>query len=451
MDVERALVCKIVSTGQLEDAISKGVRSDLFWDDECRDVFDYIVDHARKYKSTPSTAALKSDKEDFDFLLVQEPLEYLIDKFSKAAKKRLAQEMVVELAKITDDPQYSDEVDLRFLEASRKLATLVPMTEVHRFVGDMEKRQKEYDQDKKDLSDGKRVLMKYGFPTLDRVTGGMASHEFITMSGFSGLGKSTFLKVVAFNVWAQGFTPLFITLEEEAKLIAQKFDAMAASLNFTRLKHLDLSDEEYENWRGLRERLRNSTAEIPIIDKIRHCTPEHVFAETVRYKPDLVLVDYISLMRSSRPGQKGGMSMWQSISEITQDLKQNARTLGVPILAAAQTNRSGSKDGAELDNIGNSISIVQDSDVVLGLFSDEEMRERNLMEIRVNKNRRGPLTKFQAKWDHDGVNFHEKDAHDMFKREDDETAEEFTKRLVHENEAPKGGKRKRPGGDLPYT
>ena len=443
MDVERALVCKIISTGQLEEAISKGIRSDLFWDDECKDVFEYITDHARRYKQTPSTAALKTDREDFDFVLVQEPLEYLIDKFTKAAKKRLAQDMVIELAKMTDDPEHGDDIDLRFLEASRRLAMLAPSTEVHRFVGDMDKRYKEYEEDKKDRDSGKKVSMLYGFPTLDRVTGGMAHHEFITISGFSGLGKSTFLKVVAFNVWVQGFTPLIITLEEEGKLIAQKFDAMAGALNFTRLKHLDLSEEEMANWRAMRERVRNSTSDIPIIDKIRHCSPENVFAETVRYKPDLVLVDYITLMRSSRPGQKG-MSMWQSISEITQDLKMNARTLGVPILAAAQTNRSGGKDGAEMDNIGNSISIVQDSDVVIGLFADDEMRERKLMEIRVNKNRRGPLIKFQARWDHDAVTFHEKDAHDMFRRDEDETPEAFTKRLAHENDPPKQ-QRKRPG------
>jgi hypothetical protein len=45
------LVSKIISTGQLEDAISKGVRPDLFADDECREMFEYVTDHARRYKS----------------------------------------------------------------------------------------------------------------------------------------------------------------------------------------------------------------------------------------------------------------------------------------------------------------------------------------------------------------------------------------------------------------
>jgi replicative DNA helicase len=180
------------------------------------------------------------------------------------------------------------------------------------------------------------------------------------------------------------------------------------------MKQLALEPEQMKRWREYREEIRETTAEIPIIDNIRFCTPEHVYAETVRYKPDVVVIDYISLMRSGRPGQKGN-SMWQAITEITQDLKQNARVLGIPILAAAQTNRSGGKDGAELDNIGNSISIVQDSDKVIGLFADDEMKQRKEIEIRLNKNRRGRLGKFKALWDHDAQQFREENLRD-FKR-----------------------------------
>lgn len=412
MDIERALVSKIVSTGQLEDAISKGVRSELFADDECRDVFDFIVSHARQYKTPPSQKALAHERPEFEWEHAQEPLDYFIKKFLIFAKRRFANDLVIELAKMCDDPGQGEEIDLRFLEASRELATLVPSSEVHRFVGDMDKR---IEEQKRRQKEGKPPGIPFGFPKLDEWTGGMQAHEFITVAGFSGFGKSTLLKAIAFNVWAGGKTPLIITLEEERTLVAQQFDAMAASLDFNKLKQLQLSEEQMEKWEKYREKIQETAAEIPIIDNIRHCTPEHVFAETVRYKPDLVVIDYISLMRSGRPSQRG-MSMWQAITEITQDLKQNARTLGIPIIAAAQTNRQGGKDGAELDNIGNSISIVQDSDKVIGLFADDEMKDRNEMEIRLNKNRRGRLGKFKAIWNHDEQIFRQKILNDFFQR-----------------------------------
>jgi replicative DNA helicase len=412
MDIERALVSKIVSTGQLQDAIAKGVRVDLFSDEECAEVFDHIVGHARRYGSPPSLKALQHDREQFEVELVQEPLDYIIDKFIVMAKRKFAQDMVEELALITNDPEKGQDIDLHFLEVSRKLATLVPSSEVHRFVGDMEQRIAEQEEMQKQ---GKQPGIPFGYPTLDAKTGGMLPHEFITVAGFSGFGKSTFLKSVGFNVWAGGYTPLIITLEEEKKEIAKQFDAMAASLDLTKIRQLGLAPDDFKRWRELKERLKDSAADIPIIDNLRHATPDAVFAETVRYKPDVVILDYLTLMRSGRPTHRSA-SMWQTITEITQDLKQNARTLGIPILAAAQTNREGGKDGAELGNIGNSISIIQDSDKVIGLFADDQMKERQEMELRLIKNRRGALCKVKAIWNHDEQIFREKILNDMFKR-----------------------------------
>ena len=446
MDVERALVSKIISTGQLEEAISKGIRADLFADDECREIFEHIVEHTRKYKTPPSMKAMQEDRPNFEIEMIQDSLAYVIDKFITMAKRRLANDQVLELAAICNDPEKGHDIDLHFLEVSRNLAMLAPSTEVHHFVGDMGKRIKEHERRKRE---GEKRGLPWGFPTLDAWTDGIAPHMFCTVSGFSGLGKSTFLKATAFNIWAKGNTPLFITLEEEADHIAEQFDAMAASLDYIKLKQLDLSIEQMAHWKRYRDEIREKAADIPIIDKIRHCTPDNIFAETVRHNPDVVFVDYISLMRSSRPG-KSGMSMWQSITEITQDLKQNARTLGIPIVAAAQTNRSGGKEGAELDNIGNSISIIQDSDIVVGLFADDEMREHKQMEVRVNKNRRGPLGKFKAVWDYGTLTFRERESVDGFKRDSSESKEEYIARLAREAEERQGKnalktRKKRPG------
>jgi replicative DNA helicase len=411
VDTERALVSKIISTGQLEEAVSKGIREDLFADPECQDVFRFLLGYARRYKSPPSMQVVKEEKPDFEWEHIQDPLDWLIDRFTVLAKRRLANDMLEELARACDDPERAEKIDLEFLEVSRKLATLVPSTEVGRFKADMEKRIKEYEER---VEEGHKHGIPFGFPTLDEWTGGIQPHEFVTVSAFSGLGKSTFLMRLAFNAWMNDFTPLFISLEMERGQILRKFDAMAASLDYTALKHLQLSEEQLENWREKREEIQAKAAEIPVIDSIRHCTPDHIFAETVRHKPDLVVVDYISLMRSSSPSRN--VSMWQSITEITQELKQNARTLGIPIVAAAQTNRQGGKDGAELDNIGNSISIIQDSDIVIGLFADDDMKEREEMEIRLNKNRDGKIGKFVALWSHRNLDYREKTMRDMFHR-----------------------------------
>lgn len=417
MDIERAVVSKIITTGAIEEALSKGLRPEHFADEECREMFIYILDHVRSYKNAPSANAVKMARPKFELFHTTDPLQYLIDQFIITVKRRVAQEMAVELARRADNPDLGENIDLEFLEVARHMTTLVPSTQVSRF-SQMEQRIKEYEKMKRE---GKKVGVPFGFPRLDRATGGIQPHEFVTVTAFSGLGKSTFLMVLAFNAWLQGHTPLIISLEMEAKAMLRKFDAMAAGMDYYKLKHLELEDDQFGNWQETAKKMREKTQDIPIIDSIRGCTPDHVFAETVRHKPDVVILDYISLMRSGRPNSNR-TSMWQGLTEITQDLKQNCRTLGVPIVAAAQSNRGSAKDGSELDNVGYSLSVVQDADINIGLFQDEDMKREKEMELRLNKNRDGRLDRVPCKWDHDTLTYREKVPRDMYQRADANSA-----------------------------
>jgi replicative DNA helicase len=248
------------------------------------------------------------------------------------------------------------------------------------------------------------------------MTGGVLPWEYVTCAAFSGVGKSTLLRAIAFNIYSRpdkDHIGLYIPLEETPDGILSRFDAMATQLSYKKIRQLGLSDEETEHWAKTAETIKAKMNRRDIlIQRINGCTPDKVFAEIVRYEPDICFIDYVSLMRSSRGTRNS--SMWQSITEITQDLKDVATTLEVPILAAAQTNRAGAKEGAELDNIAQSISIVQDSDIIIGLYADEKMKEEKRMEMTVKKNREGPLGKIACTWDHDSMVYREADMVDRF-------------------------------------
>jgi replicative DNA helicase len=417
MDIERSLVTKVVASGQLEAAIAFGVRPEHFADEQCQEMYLHLLEHARKFGSPPSMqmlkAQIKANKRlrDFEWHHTEDALEAISEEFISVVKRRFANDTVVELAKLCDDPDQSRDIDLHFFEASRQLAMLVPSTQVDRF-SNMPERIAEYE---KRVAEGDKFGILTGFEDLDKWTGGIQPHEFCVVAGFSGLGKSTLLMQMAFNAYMAGHTPLYISLEMESKAILRKFDAMAASLTYQNLKHLELPESEIKDWKTKAKEIQAAAAkhDIPVIDSIRGCNPDHVFGETIRHKPDIVFIDYLGLMRSARPHNRGS-SLWQSITEITQDLKQNARTLGIPIVAAAQTNRAGAKEGADLDNIGGSISVTQDADIMIGLFADDEMKEQKLMELRLNKNRDGRLGKLTAIWDHEKLDFRQQGTADKF-------------------------------------
>lgn len=410
MDLERVLVSKLVFTGQVEAALARNISEEHFADDECRDVYRYLVRHARKYRSSPSLDAVKHDNPDFEWIQTQETIEWVIDRFAVMVKRRFANEYLEELALAADDSQRSENIDLEFLEVAQNLIRSIPTGAVGR-LSEAEKRIKDYERKK---AEGKPLGVPYAFPTLDRALGGVLPHELVTVLGFTNIGKSTFLRVLAFHFWLKGYTPLYFSLEMGSDEILREFDAMAVNLSRAKLKQMDLDDLDMKNWKSFAKAVHKRDCDIPVIDSIYRMTPEQVYAEMLRHKPDVAIVDYVGLMRSS--SIQRGTNRYAQLSEITQDLKINARMLRIPIIMAAQTNRSGFKDGAELENIADSISIGQDSDTVIGLFQDEDMEKAQEMEIRINKSRNGPRPRFRAIWRHETMEYREKTMSDLFKK-----------------------------------
>jgi replicative DNA helicase len=119
---------------------------------------------------------------------------------------------------------------------------------------------------------------------------------------------------------------------------------------------------------------------------------------------DLIIVDYIQLMRSSRFTDNRVVEM----SDISRSLKETARELDVPILAVSQLSRAVEARHPHtpmLSDLRESGSIEQDADVVLFIyredvyFTEEDWSNKfpdkpypkGIAEIIIAKHRNGPV------------------------------------------------------------
>jgi replicative DNA helicase len=155
-------------------------------------------------------------------------------------------------------------------------------------------------------------------------------------------------------------------------------------------------------WEAAAERVSKESNDIIAISDIAHCSVDHVYSKTVKYEPEMVAVDYITLMDTSR---SVGNSMWEKVTYLTQALKHQSRTLGIPMIGVAQTNIDSADEGAALQNIAYSRSIGQDSDLVIGLHQSPKMRDEMMMEARLLKNRDGSIKNTQLLWDMERMYF----------------------------------------------
>lgn len=411
LDAERALVSKIAQGGEIETVISRGITGEHFADEDCEKVFDFIVNHVRNYKTPPSLQAVKEKYPKFEFVIASDSVDYLMDRFITQVKRRMAKEMLLDLGDVSDDYDQGKDIDIHFLDAARQLATIVPTTQVARF-SDAPKRIDQYHVDK---AAGNAWGIKMGIPALDDKTLGIQSHELLVTAGWQGTGKSTLMQFMGFNAYLQSKKILFISLEMEARALLRKFDTMAVDMNYHDLKALELGDDAIERWSEHADRAFSEREErdIIIVDRIGSRTATGIFAETVRHKPDLVIVDYISLLDA--PNSVGDKS-WQKIGHISRELKLNAQTLGIPVIAAAQTNRESVSQGVKLETIAFSSAIGMDADLVVGLQQDEDMRLEKEMEVILVKNRDGAPGRVKMNWDMERMQFGERPPDGAFRK-----------------------------------
>lgn len=411
-DPESALIDKVSLHGGSEQLIAKGIDEQHFSDEDNREVFSFLKNHIKKYKAPPSPDVVREKFPNRNWEIITDPLEYIQERFIVEVKRNFAIDSYNSLGEILQQNKQQDikRIDEIFIDSAKELAEIIPASNIARF-SEMQSRILTY-RERKEA--GLPPGIPFGIDKLDELTLGIQAHEYITIAGWTGTGKSTLALVFTLNHYLEGYTPMVVSLEMGHEEIFRKLDAMAAGLRQQALKAMELSGHEMNKWEEQAEKADKFQADrdIVVVD-IDFATPEKVYAETSRWNPDVVLVDYIQLLTAPSYYR----NTWEKVGYVSREMKAMARQLKIPVYGLAQTNTDSADEGARLKNLAGSRDIGKHSDIVLALNQDEEMKEMNKLEIRIEKNRGGPLGKVDMLFDHDKAEY----------RQWKKTADEYTK------------------------
>lgn len=387
MNVDRALLTKCIQNGEVNELVSRGVSQHHFQNkspegQELSEVLEWLIEFTRKHNHSPSQQMFKERFPDFRFEPSSDSLGALIDAFFANVKRRIFSAKVSELARLEQDSREWNHLDEHMLDAARDLAGLVPSGKVHRF-SDMSRRVEDYKREVADPNLARRYLMN--IKAFDDLTGGMRPGNVVTIAGPSGRGKSLLAQWQLMSSYEQGAKGLMLSLEMTAPEIFERMDTMITKFSHKMLSQRTLADADLSQWEAIARQFNAKKNDIVVKDDLLGCNTDRVYAEVSRYKPDIVVVDYVQLMRS----KNGYASQWQGLVEITNDLKQIAVANDCVVVMVSQDGRDSFENGSSETNAGGSISVYQVADIYIGLHQDDQMYAEGSMEVRLLKNRRG--------------------------------------------------------------
>ena len=217
----------------------------------------------------------------------------------------------------------------------------------------------------------------------DLMQGGLGEGDFGLIFGNPGGGKSWTLIALGAYAVQQGFNVIHYTLELGEDYVGRRYDACFTGIPVnTILQHKTAVEKEIIELPGnlvIKEYSPGKASISTLESHIQKCID-------LDFKPDLIIIDYVDLLRSKR--SKGDRK--EEIDDIYVSTKGLAREIKVPIWSVSQVNRAGAKDDIiEGDKAAGSYDKIMITDVAISLSRKKEDKVAGTGRFHIMKNRYG--------------------------------------------------------------
>ena len=395
IEAEQAVIASILVSNDIYDEISPILDSQKFFDPIHVKLYETIETLISKgLLANPIT--LKNHFENNEGLKELGGQEYLIKitKFSTSVKQaidyaNIVQEMHVRRELIKISQSVLDEVSTNS-DVGTSGETIIQNTEKSLFDlaerGHFNQSFMKFDSALKQTIDMAKSAYQneeglVGVPTglteLDSRLGGLHKQDLVIIAGRPSMGKTALATNIAFHA-AKNIekkrsksTVAFFSLEMSSEQLSTRILSEQSRIRSNDIRRGKVSEKEFEQFIETSKNI----SELPLyIDETPAITIAAISNRSRRIKRlfglELIVVDYIQLMRSS--GKKE-YNRVQEISEITQGLKALAKELNVPVLALSQLSRAVEQRDdkkPQLADLRESGSIEQDADIVMFVFRE---------------------------------------------------------------------------------
>ena len=346
-----------------------------------------IIDYFKKYKSPPTMEALKVVIDDVENDVLKTSiidslrgawqhrespdLEFVKEKSLEFCKNQVIKSAIMESVELLDNQKY-DEIK-GVIDNAMKAG--VERDIGHDYITGLEER----------LTQQSRNTLPTQWDSVNELMdGGLAGGELGVIVAPAGIGKSWTLQALGAHAVKQGKTVIHYTLELNAQYVGLRYDTIVSGQPTGNLQYY--KEEVLKKINQLKGNLiikyypTRSASVATITAHLQQCELQGI-------KPDMVLVDYADIMKSTVNFKEKR----HSIGHVYEELRGMAGEFDIPIWTASQANRSSlEEDVIDASKVSEDYSKVMTADFIMSMSRKVEDKIANTGRFHVIKNRFGP-------------------------------------------------------------
>lgn len=237
-----------------------------------------------------------------------------------------------------------------------------------------------------------------GLEAIDGLTGGLQPGWLTYIGARPGVGKTALALQIATDVAQREHRVVVCSLEMSVEELARRAICRLAGVSYSKVRHNQMTEQDWTKFMHA----QNTLAGLPIdvFDADVDTVPA-IASRVRRLQPELVIIDYVQLMRQERAKNRN-----EEIGLISRGLKLLGRETGIPIVAPVQLNRAAEvkDERPSIKHLRESGSLEQDADLVI-LLSRQESGTTTTLDLA--KFRHGPAGTAVLGWDPSVTKFYD--------------------------------------------
>lgn len=407
MTIETTILSQLVHNPDYVKKVLPHMRLSYFGERPDKIIFKTFVQYHQKYNHAPNLSELshevseRDDISDDEFETIvhklenefgdEEPdLDWIVDKTENWCQERAIYNGIMKSISIVDgeDEKHTKHAIPEILKEA--LAVSFDTAIGHDYLEDSDERFEFYNEE--------HERIPFDLHMLNKVTnGGVPRKTLNVILAGTNVGKTLAMVHMAANYMKQGLNVLYITLEMAEEWIANRVDANLMDMT---VKEVEEQDRFHFDKNIGKIKQQGDVGKLIIKEYPTASAHTGHFKQLLeelrlkkKFKPDVIMVDYIGICASSRVklGQTGSYFYVKAVAEELRGLAVESDCI---LWSAVQVNRTGfSSSDPDLTDTAESFGLPATADFMIGLIRTEELDALGQILAKQLKSRYGDKNK----------------------------------------------------------